>query len=723
MSRPTSSVITYRSGDVMCRFLSDNDEWYIPIPRKNMGNIMPRIVVALEDRRFMWHHGIDTLALCRACLQNLYSSSIISGASTISSQVIRLTNPVPRSIRNKFCEFFAAVILERLYTKDEILEMYLNNATFGANIRGIEAASLVWFGHPAKSLSIAEATLLAGMLRGPSFYRPDRHPSRVSVLRNRLLDQLCVRGVISKTQRDLALKEPIPLCRQNITNIHHITADKILRECNNYSSYNNYGTINSTIDKNFNGLIQNEMDKALNTLPQNITCAAVLIHNKSGEVQGYIGNGREGQNADWGFVDCADSFRSPGSTLKPFVYGRAFDKGLLTPASLLPDVPFEEGISPRNFDRSYRGAVSARTALADSLNIPAVRALRISGYADILDLYRRLGFSAFTKSYTWYGDSLVLGGCEVTTVENAAAYRVLANRGRYSPLKWCSRDNSKVDSYKVLSHESCAMVLDILCDNGRLIPLYRDFFNAEGSSIAFKTGTSHGLRDAWTVAVTKDYTLSVWFGNPQGISCHNLTGIDVAMPVAIRILRQLSAGKISSFVMPDSCVKQKLCSLSGDIPNRFCTHKVSDYVIKNVSQQKTCTMHTIVDGHVAIRWTPELEAFYSRNTSSSHKDSLHIKSPTNGVFYIAENGIAQIPAICVEANDVFWFVNGKLTFSPSSNSDNNQFFKLTPGYYKVSAIDNNGTSDFVHFTVRSDSATPNKDTFILNDLEEEELMK
>ena len=437
LHRPSSLVVTDMRGAPLRGTLSAEGEWLLPVPMSEMGRWMPAAAVAIEDRRFYAHRGMDWLSVARAARQNMTEGRIVSGASTITSQVVRLAVPRERTLPNKLLEFTQAAALEFILTKDEILEIYLNSVPFGGNTRGIEAAARTWFGKSAKELSLAEAALLTALLRGPSYYRPDRHPERALELRDRLIDTLAERGVATAEEARRAKLEPLPKSRLPIAAERIQAADAAAKHGNAREHLDRYGRFRSTLDADKQNLLLAELRAALANMDDGVTAAAVLVENKTAKVRGYVGNAREGTGAQAAWVDCAASPRSPGSALKPFIYALAFERGVSAPAAMIADVPdADDAAGVRNFDRLYRGPVSARTALADSLNVPAVKMFRAAGAESVLGLLRRLGFSRLTHEAAWYGDSLALGGCEVTPLELARAYRALAAGGRDAPLVW-----------------------------------------------------------------------------------------------------------------------------------------------------------------------------------------------------------------------------------------------------------------------------------------------
>lgn len=695
--RSSSLAVTDKNGFLMRGTLSADGEWRLPIPLAEMGRWMPRVIVALEDRRFGAHNGVDLLAVLRAAGQNYAGGRVVSGGSTITSQVVRLSVGGERTPANKVREFWQASALELFMTKNEILETYLNITPYGGNIRGVEAASLAWFGKQAKDITLAEAALLAGILRGPAAYRPDRHPERAKALRDRLIDTLAKRKIATPEEAARAKLEPLPARKRPLPSFFTQAAARAEAASGAWGMTDKYGRMRLTLDMDMQYLLQAELEGVLTAMELGVTGAAVLVENKTAAVRGYIGNVKEGLRLDAAWVDCAASPRSPGSAMKPFVYALAFESGELIPASMLADAGGEG--APRNFDRMFRGPVSARTALADSLNIPAVRVLRSQGGRKTLDLYRRLGFGYFKKDADWYGDSLVLGGCEVTALELARAYRTLANGGTDSSLVWAEKAGAPHET-RALTEEACALTLDILKDTRRLIPLYNEIFGAEGTSVAFKTGTSYGRRDAWTAAVTPEYTLIVWFGDPSGRPGYSLVGITAAARPAIRIMRKITPKGSKWFELPENVGRGQVCPLSGAPRNNYCPQSTEELYIRGVSRREPCAMHVAGQGGVAVKWPLELENFFSVSPTET-RTWLKITSPSGGASYLTRAGSERVElAASGGRGEVFWFIDGKYYDATGPGRSRPIFWTMQEGKYKITAADENGNNASVEITVK-----------------------
>ena len=702
LHRPSSLVVTDMRGAPLRGTLSAEGEWLLPVPMSEMGRWMPAAAVAIEDRRFYAHRGMDWLSVARAAWQNMTEGRIVSGASTITSQVVRLAVPRERTLPNKLLEFTQAAALEFILTKDEILEIYLNSVPFGGNTRGVEAAARTWFGKPAKNLSLAEAALLTALLRGPSYYRPDRHPERALELRDRLIDTLAERGVATAEEARRAKLEPLPKSRLPIAAERIQAADAAAKHGSAREHLDKYGRFRSTLDADKQNLLLAELRAALANMDEGVTAAAVLVENKTAKVRGYVGNAREGTGAQAAWVDCAASPRSPGSALKPFIYALAFERGVSAPAAMIADVPdADDAAGVRNFDRLYRGPVSARTALADSLNVPAVKMFRAAGAESVLGLLRRLGFSRLTHEAAWYGDSIALGGCEVTPLELARAYPARAAGGRDAPLVWY--ENAPVpDETPLLSEAAAALTLDVLKDARRNLPAYAAAEN-DGKIIAFKTGTSYGLRDAWCAAVTPEWTLVVWLGDPSGRPRANLAGLTAAAPAAVRVMLRLTQKNAPWFALPAAVEKAELCPLSGAPRGQWCPQKTTDLVIKNVTSTEPCRLHALRNGEIKIIWPEELARFFASRGKSESPARLTITSPRGGASYtLTENTNRLVLEAAGGEGAVYWFVDGE--YIGSDDGAQSVTWPMTPGAHLITAADDRGSTAKAKITVKDPRA-------------------
>ncbi len=697
----SSFQVLDRSGELLRAYLAPDDVWCLPLSLDAMGHWLPRIAVEVEDRRFFSHPGVDLLALGRAAWQNLAHGKVVSGASTITSQLVRLSAPVPRprTWQVKVEEFLGALTLERTLSKETMLECYLNKAPFGGNLRGVEAAARAYFGKRARHLAPSEAALLVGLLQSPTLFRPDRHPDAARRRRDRILLMLRSRGILDDQALALALRDPIPSRLFPFPSRAPHGAD-FLR-----SIRPEIPAVRSTLEAPLQRAAERLLSEALKPFPGSVAAAALVVENASGAVRAYVGNARWGGMDRGNWVDCGGVPRSPGSALKPFVYLRAFERGLLAPGSLLADTPLGlAGRSPRNFDRMYRGAVSARDALADSLNVPAVRVLRLVRGNDLLGLLRRLGFGLLEKDSDHYGDALVLGGCEVTLRELAQAYAALGAGGMWHPLRW-EEDAPMLPGVRQCSAPGAFLVADILSDLERLPPLVRDKLRGMGQPVAFKTGTSYGLRDAWTVAFSPRFTVAVWFGDTGGTPRDGLGGLLLAAPQAVRLLEEAERGKPRrAFRPPPGVERRRVCTLSGSPLGEACPASRLEWEIVGVSPGGSCPLHERRGKEVVTLWPPELEGFLRGGTAAWQRAPLAVASPLAWGRYVrlaTPGNEPKIPLVA-EGGDRgvrFWFVDG--VFFARQEPGATLFWPLIPGEHRVSVADVSGAAAGVTITVES----------------------
>jgi len=713
---PVSPALLDKNGNLFHARLSATEEYCMPISLDHMGKWLPLVAVDVEDRRFRTHFGVDVFALARAMVQNARSGSVVSGASTITSQVIRLTYPRERNLKNKFLEFAQAVKLEAALPKEKILELYLNRAPFGGPIRGVEAAARSYFGKRAEELSLAESAMLIGMLRGPSYYRPDRNPEKILERRNAILERFRGRNILPERDITLAMLEKLPLGRSDIPQQHRHYADFTLR--NLPAGYWNQGSspVKTTLDPFLQSLLERSIHDALMPFPDPITAAGGIMDNETGGLAAYVGNARFSirDRAQW--VDCGNAPRSPGSILKPFIYLLAMEQGNLTPASLVADTPLSfAGMAPRNYDRKYRGAVTAEFALANSLNAPAVRVLRRAGGEAVIQFLRTLGFSMLSRPAGHYGDSLALGGCEVTLLQTLQAFSSLANLGIYRPMtalaptelpgaaKPGAVRSSRLGEQRLFSAPASFLIAESLRDTGRMAPVIREALREQGRTVAFKTGTSYGLRDAWTAAYTPKHTVTVWLGDPQGLPHPSLSGLPVAAPLALRVIRDIPFNKKDAawYAPPDGLERFTACSLSGSPAVPSCPGRKQAWHIRGVSRTTPCSVHTMRDGMLQTLLPPELETYAnSPETRFARKERIDITMPQPGMrFFLTPHAEQQrIPLTCEGAQGkVYWFINQE--FFGVQEKGESLLWALVPGKHRLSLVDEHGNTAAIRFSV------------------------
>ncbi|MFN2166744.1 MAG: penicillin-binding protein 1C, partial [Anaerolineae bacterium] len=490
-----------------------------PISLEATGDWAWKAIVAVEDKRFFRHPGLDPVAIGRAVLQNLAGGRVISGASTLSSQVIRMTEPRPRTLPAKIVEGWRALQMDGRLSKPEILEQYLNRAPMGGPLTGVASASRAYFGKAPRDLDLAEAALLMGLPQSPSRLRPTRHPERARERRHRVLARMRACGYITEDQFQAADEAPVVLrvCSLPFAAPHFCELART-RFAEAPRCTEAPHRVRTTLDPALQALAEQTLGRdAEDRRQRGVTGGAIVILEvATGAVRALAGSPDFFDVDAAGQVNGAIAPRSPGSALKPFAYALAMDRGLVTAVSVIDDEPIAyRDYRPENFDHRFNGPVTVREALAQSLNIPALRVAEAVGLAPLLNLLRDVGLTTLDRPADAYGLSLVLGTAEVTLLDLTAAYGALARGG--SALPWRVWEAAPASPPRpVLSPEAAYLVTDILEGETRLIPLRGHAADTRAPRVAWKTGTSSGQRDAWTVAYNPEYVVGVWIGNPSG---------------------------------------------------------------------------------------------------------------------------------------------------------------------------------------------------------------
>jgi len=730
-----STVVLDRQGGLLRAFIGKNDQWMIWRGLDEIGPHLVEATVAVEDKRFYSHPGVDPLAIARATWTNVTRWRTVSGASTITMQLVRRLEDRPRTLVSKVVEAFRALQLEGLLDKKQILEWYLNLAPYGGNLVGVEAASLSYFRKRARDLTLAEAALLAGLPQAPSRLRPDRHPGRAKARRDHVLRRMRECGRITGEGLAIALNEPVRVRRTPFPfSAPHFA--RLVRERNP-----GRGVLRTTLDRRIQALSENAVREAVDGLRGAgiSNGAVVVIENADAAVRALVGSCDFSSEEDQGQVNGATAPRSPGSALKPFTYALAFERGICTPALTLADVPSSyTGYEPENYDQLYHGPVTAREALSASLNIPAVRLLNGVGHADLLAFLRELGLTTLKKDAGHYGLALTLGSAEVTLLELTHAYATLARLGLHRPYRLLE-DQPLPPGRRVLSEGAAYVIADVLSDTGRLggRPLWR---SEQGQiRMAWKTGTSYGHRDAWTVAYTPDYTVGVWLGNFSGKPARDLVGIRAAAPVAARILDQIYGRRSATwFAAPESVGTRAVCALSGMPPGDHCKTVVGDLYVRGRSSERPCSVHAAVkiDTKTGTRlcrrcargrdyaveamqsWPVELAAWLRQHgrghdllpphfpecTRRHHEEAPpRVLSPATGQTYalLEKDGGARQKLLLKAASRMerlYWFVDGTLhtTSAPLEPA----FWPLERGTHTIVCSDDAGRSSSAVIEVR-----------------------
>jgi penicillin-binding protein 1C len=592
---PVSPVLFSAAGDLLGARPAADGQWRFP-PGDRVPERFFRVLVRFEDRRFYVHPGVDPLAVARAARQNLRSGKVESGASTITMQVVRLARKNrKRTFIEKIKEAALALRLEARWSKKEILALFAAHAPFGGNVVGIDAASWLYFGRSPERLSWAEAAFLAVLPNDPGLLASTQGRARLLRKRNGLIERLRDKGTIPDLECRLALAEPMPGRTRPVPRDAPHLVDTLAARPGAASPFRSF--VVADLQRTARRVVEQHGERLFDRDIRNL--AAVIIDNREAAVVAYVGNvGLERGEEQGQSVDILQSRRSTGSILKPFLYAAMIKEGGLTPVTLVPDTPVRfEGFKPENFDRRFRGAVPARTALAWSLNVPAVRELRDYGIPRFENRMRKWGMSTLDRSPEDYGLTLVLGGAEGRLVEVAALYAKLAElasgaAGGGREVRLLRDEREEPSKMKDLGAAAAYLTLQALTAVNR--PDEEGFWRNFNSSkwVAWKTGTSFGLRDAWAVGVTPNYTIGVWAGNADGEGKPGLTGLAAAAPVLFDLLGAVDGG--GTIVRPWSGFKQvRVCSNSGFLATELCPAETV-WVPEESRFDRMCAFHQSV---------------------------------------------------------------------------------------------------------------------------------
>lgn len=695
---PPSPIVLDRNGQWLRVFLADDGMWRIgvshqpsavseiAINRSSEGFREPRAeshslllhqaTLTSEDRWFYYHYGINPVSIVTAFYDNLKAGEVVRGGSTITMQLARLMEPKARNIPNKLIEAFRALQLEHAYSKSEILNFYFNMLPYGGNIVGTAAASRFYFNKPQHALSLGEAALLAAIPNSPERLRPDRFPENARKAREKVLNRLLARGQISKQQWQEASQEPIPKKRYPLPFKAPHLSRMLVKHAASTTDGRIYTTIDTKVQETAVRILREYLDAAgkpnLHGSHSAGTGAIVVMDTQSREVLGMVGSHDFFDQRALGQINGALAPRSPGSALKPFVYALAMEQGLITPETLLFDVPISyAGYEPVNYDGKYNGYVTARQALARSLNVPAVNLTARLKNNTLPAFLKQAGISTLAPDRK-YGLSMILGGCEVNLLELTTLYTGLANMGEFEPYQialWSYQSSVvsgqlqevfdkvntsltddrqlKTENYsnkRLLRAETSFIITEMLTTSQRPANAVKSLEVFESTmnlpKIAWKTGTSYGHRDAWCIGYSPTLTIGIWLGNFDGRGSPMLSGTDTATPILFALFTALTGQDTHRwFTKPEQLLKtRQVCALSGAPVSPHCpTHK-SDVYIPGISSVATCTIHKRI---YVDETTGYSLCSHCRNLPT---DNAQVKVfeewPAEAATWLAENGFA-----------------------------------------------------------------------------------
>lgn len=617
--------VSLGEGDTDCRpfYVASRDDWIV------------KALVASEDGSFWSHHGVRPLSILRAACQNVFYGRRISGASTITMQAVRLIRPHPKTLWWKWKEAVMALKMERTKSKEWILSQYLNRAPYGSNLVGIEAAAQGWFGKGAKSLGLGEAAMLAGMVQAPSRFRPDRGYEKALKRRDYVLGRMQELGLATAAQVEGAKSVRPVICRAPRPFRCPYFCDWVMRSLGERAA----GDVRTALNADVQLICENAVDAA--AAKGGASVATIVMRVDTGEVVALACSGDYLGGAD-GQVNTALAPRPAGSTLKPFLTALGIEKGFVTPETRLADVPTAfKGYRPSNFDTKYRGDVTVRDALIQSLNIPFVRLLNRLGVESFGQQLRTLGFRNLGASDEAYGLGMAIGNVEVTLMELVSAYAVLARYGTTS------------DGTRVFAPGTAYLVSDMLSGNERSAAALGHVADVAASRFAWKTGTSSAYRDAWTVLWNPDYVVGVWCGHKRGgFGDRTVVGAKAAAPVAWGVARQLYPQNDGPwFVEPGDVFRRKVCALTGRPASADCPATVEGTAVRG------CSLSVLCDRH---RRNAQGEVI----TVTDKNSRLALTQPEDGATFKLVPGTLNQKIVCQPTGNgegrLWWFVDGSL---------------------------------------------------------------
>ena len=519
---PASAEVVDRDGALLRAFATPEGRWRLAASLDAVDQQFVKMLIAYEDKRYWDHEGVDFLALIRAAGQFAGNGRIVSGGSTLSMQLARLMEPrQSRSVGFKVKQILRAIQIERRMSKREILEAYLTLAPYGGNLEGIRAASLAYFGKEPTRLTLSESALLVALPQLPERRRPDRNPAGAHAARDRVLGRMVSAGLIDQREADRAAAEELAAVRRPLPALAPHAASAALRNAPT-------GRVHQlTISRRVQEGLETVAREAAKKLGPKLSVAMVLADAETGEILGEVGSSDFFDASRSGWIDMTKTVRSPGSTLKPFIYGLAMEEGLVAQETLIEDRPADfGGYRPRNFDMSYQGDVSVRQALQLSLNVPAVRLLDAVGPARLTARFRQAGVTLELPRDEPPGLAIGLGGVGITLHDLVQLYTGLSNGGQVKPLRDGTEPGGAAPPAggMILDAQAAWQIADILSG-------VRPPEGAPARGIAYKTGTSYGYRDAWSIGFDGRYVLGVWIGRADASATAGLSGYISAAPV------------------------------------------------------------------------------------------------------------------------------------------------------------------------------------------------
>ncbi len=723
-AKPYSTVVKDRDGNFLHAFLASDERWRLETNPEEIPLKLKAILLHKEDRYFYYHPGVNPVSIARALGQNLIAGRRISGASTITMQVARMMEPKERTYWNKLYELFRAFQLELRYSKEEILELYLSMVPLGGNVEGLESAALLYYQTPLERLNIAHLIDLILIPNDPNRLRPDRNPDALFAERTRRAQEWIDSGILNSEDSLVIWQTPAQWERiQPPQRAPHFSL-RMSRQVGQG------GRVRTTIDLEVQRTAERLLYNHLRTwkLRGVRNGSVVVVDNKSREVLAYVGSPDFDDSLSAGQVDAVRAVRSPGSALKPFLYALRMDRGVLTPKRILLDTPYDaEGFYAENYDGTYSGLVTAEAALRRSLNVPLIRMLQETGMPVFVNHLNDAGFHSLESQKANLGLSMIVGGCGVTLEELTTAFLIFPNGGSLAPLKMTLEgDSDAAWTRTVYSPGTSYLITEILSGLDR--PDLPNNFESSRNlpKVAFKTGTSYGRRDAWSIGYSAELTIGVWVGNADNQGSPELVGSKAAAPLLIDLFNALSSPHLKSILpMPREVSLHEVCARSGLLPTSRCTQRVFDYYSVQRTLAVSCEMekefqvspdrrrhycpscvgHRRTQTVVFVDYPPELLSFWETVGRVVERAPQHnaectrlfsgtgpkILSPTDGMTYFQTSDRQKLTLSASSGVDVTehgWYFGDR--FLGRIRAGEKLFFPMKPGEHTITCTDNKG---------------------------------
>ncbi|KKD39026.1 penicillin-binding protein 1C [Limnoraphis robusta] len=695
-----------RYGQPLGILLSRDQNHTTVVPLDQVSPHFIQAIIAAEDKRYYQRGAVDSQAIVRAILEAIQARKIVSGASTITMQLARMLEPAPTTLVNKSREIWLSWRLVAGMNKNEILQAYINRLPMGGNLYGVEAASRTYFNIPATDLSLSQASLLAALPNDPTDLNPYYNLQGLKQRQRYVLDRMVEDGYITAKQAEHANRENVEF---QLPQLRVMASPHFLfwvsEQMENYSETSTQKPhIQTTLDLTLQQFVEAQVKQVVMALAdKNVNhAAAIVIDNKTREVLAYVGSPNYFNTRNLGSNDGVQALRQPGSTLKPFLYELALEEDIIQPHTILADVPTYYAIpgaklySPIDYSETFLGPVRVRLALANSLNIPAVRVLEKVTVPVFLSRLQTLGFQHLNQPPEHYGLGLSLGSGEVTLWELAQAYVTLANQGQFKPLVTTLTENLTQNEQQIDRSETWQIITDMLSDSHARAAAFgvESVLNLP-FPVAVKTGTSSDHRDTWTVGFTTDYTVATWVGNFDGKPMQNVSGVMGAAPLWSRIIMHLhSQEEPLNFPVPSELVKLPICATTGQKPTSDCQ---SGIVLEYFHQDDVPAYQSSAEN---LKLTPEYNEWLARQQRFDlTANQLRILSPQPDDYFLVnpdQSPQLEFKMMGNSQEPVEWWLNGEKLATKSVNS---LFWQMQPGKWTLT-VKQGDRSESVEFQVR-----------------------